>query len=176
MSRNMPARMSVVRAHLRRAGGLPSCKPALASWPAWNTSPRNTGFRSAQDTLLFAVAQTVPKARISAPNGRPRRTDRVDLGPNVNNNKRRKKITRKKQRHRSKSARPNPGRMDPGRTSTSFSSVLQRNEAGSTPQIQEKTRPWNKADWPVFTDYLSKADYRKPAAISMKKLDDYMPS
>ena len=32
-------------------------------------------------------------------------------------------------------------------------------------------RPWSKADWPCFNQYLAKADYRVPSNLSMKKLD-----
>ena len=42
--------------------------------------------------------------------------------------------------------------------------------SGVTPE-EEKIRPWSKADWPLFRKNLSEADYKIPAAMSMKKLD-----
>ena len=32
-------------------------------------------------------------------------------------------------------------------------------------------RPWSKADWPKFTDHLTRASYEIPAVMTMKKLD-----
>ena len=46
-----------------------------------------------------------------------------------------------------------------------------RFEITTNPSPKTTIRPWSKADWATFSDYLKRADYRVPQAMSMKKLD-----
>ena len=46
-----------------------------------------------------------------------------------------------------------------------------RFESRRDPPTPIAVRPWSKAHWPTFTDYLQQADFKLPTSMSMKKLD-----